>query len=109
MKKLDENKLIEFCNERDYKLNYFGERAIISTPLDQWKLEEIVKGNGQDTIIKLEHRNSSGNKGRKEHFHTQRIVGVLDYALETIEEHGQATGAYKNMFEMRSLLDNNKE
>lgn len=109
MRKLNEQRLIEFCSDREYKLNYFGERAIISTPLDQWKLEEIVKGNGKDTIIKLEHRNKSGNKGRKEHFHTQRIVGVLEYALETIEEHGQSTGAYKSMFEMKSLLKDNKE
>lgn len=105
MKKLNEDKLIRFCSERGYKLNYFGERAIISTPLDQWKLEEILKGNGRETVIKLEHRNESGNKGRKEHFHTQRIVGVLEYALETIEEHGQATGAYNKMFEMKDLLD----
>lgn len=90
---LNEDKIREFCEKNGYRYNYFGYNAIIDTPLEQWKLEGIEKSDGQ-SIVRLKHRNQMGNASGKAHFHTQRIVAKIEWALETIEEHG-LDGSYE--------------
>lgn len=95
---LNEKMIREFCEKNGYRYNYFGLDAIIDTPLEQWKLEGTEKYNHKrntyETIIRLKHRNQLGNSTGKAHFHTQRVVGKLEWALETIEEHG-LDGSYQ--------------
>lgn len=95
---LNEKLIEEFCEENGYSYNYFGQKAIIETPLDEWKLEGTNKYNYKrdvhETIVKLGHKNVLGNSSGKSHFHTQRIVGKIEYALETIVQHNTHKGAY---------------
>lgn len=104
---LDELKLKRYCDEHKYKYNYFGDCAIITTNLDEWRLQTIE--SYQDGVltakIKVDHYNRSGNKKGKMQFHPQRNAYDLDYIFNNIIiPHEGHDRVYQKAFRIKELL-----
>lgn len=105
---LNEKLIRQICSEQGYGYNYFGTDAVITTHQDQWNLQtlEVYEANMDEyvNIIKLKHKNKSGNRKGKSHFHTQRIFKHLHQALRTIIDHEKSDNAYNKAFKIKTLL-----
>lgn len=102
IKKLDERTIKKYCKRYGYSYRYFDDVAIITTPLDEWRLTYIEK----HSKILVEHLNRAGNKSGKMQYHSQRYVRDLHYAFKNIiKPHETYCGAYNETFKIKKLLE----
>lgn len=94
------------CVDNGYQYNYFGDNIVISTTADQWMIEKIIPSSGK-AFIKLKHRNKSGNKTRKEHFHTQGTFKNIKEAVNAIKQHEGENNSTDKLFNFKNVLLNN--
>lgn len=87
---LDEQKIKMYCEKYGYSCNCFGDNVVITTPIDEWRLEAIEVYNRYSKEytqkIKVQHINKAGNKSRKFQFHLQRrrLADDIDYVFNNI-------------------------
>lgn len=106
---LDKGKVKALCREHSLNCRYFGDRVIVDTNTDQWEIVSKPVGvynnfGYADQVIELRHKNISGNKSGKAHFHRQRIVEKIEHAFDTIVEHNDVVPNYQKTIDLIKQL-----
>lgn len=106
---INEIKIKKYCDRNGFSYRCFHDAVLITTYLDQWKLEFIDVYDGEikeyREIIKVKHHNTMGNKTRKNHFHTQRLAYDIDFVFQNIIiPHEQGNRVYQKAFKIKELL-----
>lgn len=103
---LDEKEVKRLSEKHNLSYKHFGSTVLIETGLDEWQINAMCVGEHSEredvVVYELRHKNTSGNRSGKAHFHRQRIVPKLEYAFETIAEHQpyiNETEGIANMFD----------
>lgn len=108
---LNEREIVMQCKKNNFKYNYFGDIAIITTNVDQWYLRSVVTydKNKKDYIegILLKHKNTRGNRSGKAHYHKQRFAKNLKHAFDTIISHEENGRSFNKAFKMKKMLETN--
>ena len=83
---LNEQKIKKYCKKYGYGFRYFHSIAIITTGVDEWRLEAVQTVENGELIDKIlvKHINKVGNRSGKMQFHTQRYAYDLDYVFTNI-------------------------
>lgn len=103
---LNEQKIKKYCKKYGYGFRYFHDIAIITTGVDEWRLEAIQTVENKELIDKIlvKHINKVGNRTGKMQFHSQRYAYDLDYVFENvISSHEQYERVYQKVFEIKEL------
>lgn len=103
---LNEQKIKNHCKKYGYGFRYFHNIAIITTGVDEWRLEAIQTVEDGELIDKIlvKHINKVGNGSGKMQFHAQRYAYDLDYVFENIiTPHEKYERVYQKVFEMKKL------
>ncbi len=104
---LNETTINAYCKECGYTYRLFGDIAIITTSVDEWKLKSvqfIEDGKPIDKIL-VEHINKAGNRTGKMQFHSQRYAYDLDYIFTNIiTAHESYNRVYEKAFRLKELF-----
>lgn len=107
MVELNEKTIRKYCSKYDYTYRLFHNVAMISTNVDEWKLESIQTIENGEIIdkIRVEHINKAGNRTGKMQFHSQRYAYDLDYVFTNIiAPHETYNRVYSKAFRIKELL-----